>query len=202
MSFNQNCDIALFHQESDTEVGLVPEVNPEWEDAIFSSFFSLVQSWIRSLVSSKTAQSLDGEQLAIDVLNDLINRVRTRMEFGNVDQTEMMRLCRTITKCHVINAINHVGRRKRIKCEGGGRIATSFEAPDRSIACSPEFVAEFNDFLDVIFATLEPALKRVVEFKCDNWTNREIATELGVSIRAVERMFKKIEAAVQRLIVD
>ncbi len=58
-------------------------VGSEFENALFQSYFGMVLSWIRRLLSLKGRESIDREQLAIDVVNELICRLRNHAGSGD-----------------------------------------------------------------------------------------------------------------------
>ena len=71
---------------------------------------------------------------------------------------------------------------------------------DRRDCNRPDIVVEFNDFVSVILGCLEPINRRVVELKILDWTHREIADEIGVSLTALKAMRKEIADTTSRII--
>lgn len=109
----------------------------------------------------------------------------------DIDRNETIPLCWTIANHRAINAVRNARRLKR-NCPTELEREPVEVQPDRKDCNRPDIVVEFNDFRSVILGCLEPIKRRVVELKILNWTHREIADELGVSLTALKAMRKEI----------
>ena len=171
----------------------------EFETAIYQAHDLLVKSWIRRFVPAKLRESIDADQLKLEILNDLIDAVGNRMNEVDIDEDEAIILCWTITKRRAIDSLRKAGRLKRnIRIEfielgavGEPSVQGDFGRPDR--------VTEFNDFLGVILVSLEPQKRCVLELKRLEWTHCEIAEELGITLRKLATVRKEIADTTRRI---
>ena len=158
---------------------------------IYFSHEKLVQRWVRRLVPVSLRDWIDSDQLQLLILHELIERLRNRMCEVDIDRNETIPLCWTIANHRAINAVRNARRLKR-NCPTELEREPVEVQPDRKDCNRPDIVVEFNDFRSVILGCLEPIKRRVVELKILNWTHREIADELGVSLTALKAMRKEI----------
>lgn len=171
----------------------------QYEDAINNDFIGLVRYWILRLVFVRQRHLIDVDQLSNDVLNDLIKQINNRTDNAVLVRENSIRLCRAITKCHVCNALVFLDRQKRkADCED---IATNSDVADH-FEYGPESIAIHKEIRRLILDGLSSQLRRVVEFKLLGWCNSEVANEMSLSIRAIERMLKKIEPTMTTLILN
>ena len=195
---NQSKSIATGKTDDLTTVAQLDRA--EFETAIYQAHDLLVKCWIRRFVPAKLRESIDTDQLKLEILNDLIDAVGNRVNEVDIDEDEAIILCWTITKRRAIDSLRKSGRLKRnIRIEfielgavGEPSHEGDFGRPDR--------VAEFNDFLSAILVSLEPQKRRVLELKRLEWTHCEIANELGITLRKLATVRKKIADATRRII--
>lgn len=170
-----------------------------FEEAINRDFNGLVRNWIMRLVFVRRRHLVDADQLANDVLNDFIEQLNNRMDDAVLVRENSIRLCRTITRCHVNNALVFVDRKKRkAECV---EIGTTLDVTEHS-NYGPESIAINRETRQLILAVLGSQLRQVVVFKLSGWDNCEIAIETNISIRAIERMLKKVEPKLTAIILN
>ena len=78
--------------------------------------------------------------------------------------------------------------------DGRGQIDPAAAAP------TPAEIAEFNDELTQLVASLPESEQQVLQLRLEQCTNEEIAEKLGCSERTVRRMMKRIQAHLTRLL--
>lgn len=166
---------------------------------IYFAHQKLVQRWVRRLVPESLRESIDSDQLQLLILHELIDRLRNRVCEVDIDRNETITLCWTNANHQAINAVRNARRLKR-NCPSELERELVEVQPDRKDCNRPDIVVEFNDFRSVILGCLEPIKRRVVELKILDWTHREIADELGVSLTALKVMRKEIADTTRRII--
>ena len=107
-----------------------------------------------------------------------------------------------ITARKAVNQMKHEGRQKR----GGGNVRgesalRSPNSPDNRAAIdqvvgsepTPEFAADVTEQVEALLAQLDDdTLHRVAVAKMEGYTNDEIADQLGVKTRTIERKLRII----------
>ncbi len=106
-----NIDIVLANSKPNAAFGL--SVGSGFANALFESHLRLVQRWIPQLLSQEVLESIDAEQLASDIVEELIRRFAKHANADEILREETIRLCRQITKSQCINAVNHIHCQKR-----------------------------------------------------------------------------------------
>lgn len=106
-----NIDIVLANSKPNAAFGL--SVGSGFENAFFNSNIRLVQRWIPQLLSQEAQASIDAEQLANDIVEELIRRLTNQSNEEKILREETIRFCRQITKSQCINAVNHINCQKR-----------------------------------------------------------------------------------------
>lgn len=119
------------------------------------------------------------------------------------DRNDLWRLLVTLTVRMAIDEVRREGRLKRGGSQGSllqasvHRDPNLEQHPDRQP--SPEFVALVADECDRLLGGLDDeTLKAIAVWKIEGYTNAEIAEQLGVVLRTVERKLHEI----RQLLVD
>ncbi len=73
-------------------------------DKLAQQFTGLIKSWFKKMVCHGLDLSIDEEQLASTILLDLIRGVG-KLDGDSLKHVELVRICRTITKRRVSNAV-------------------------------------------------------------------------------------------------
>ena len=172
----------------------------EFETAIYQAHDLLVKCWIRRFVPAKLRESIDADQLKLEILTNLIEVLWNRADLVEIESDEAILLCWTITKRRAIDSLRKRGRLKRNIRMEIIELGVVEEPSDEGDFGRPDRVAEFNDFLSVILVSLEPQKRRVLELKRLEWTHREIAEELGITLRKLATVRKEIADATRRIL--
>jgi RNA polymerase sigma factor (sigma-70 family) len=142
----------------------------------------------------------DEEDVALSAFHSFCDRVG-RGQFAQVDdRNDLWRLLATITARKAIKMIRYQNRLKR----GGGQVLgeSAIMGPhdsDDGVAQflsrepAPEAAAQFAEDFDRLIANLEnPGLRTIALRKLEGYTTEEIATELDISPRSVDRKLQVI----------
>lgn len=147
-------------------------------------------------------RAFDEEDVALSAFQSFCDRIG-RGQFPDLaDRDDLWRLLATITTRKVINTLRHQSRLKR----GGGHLlgesALAVEGDSSggiagflSREPSPDEAIQFTEAYDGLFARLEdPTLKTVALRKLEGMSSDEIADELSVSRRTVDRKLRLVRA--------
>ena len=138
----------------------------------------------------------DEDDIALSVFKSLCERAG-RGDLGGLDgRDELWRLLATITLRKVAAQVRDATRQKR----GGGRVRGDSvwgegEGLDQIAGTepTPEFLHQLADEHQRLLAALgDDTLRRIALWKMDGWTGDEIAGELGITRRSVERKLERI----------
>src|SRR5262249_14416558 len=146
------------------------------------------------------------EDVVQSVCRTFLRRARAG-EFQLGDSAGLWRLLCAITLAKVREQARF-HRRERRACEREAPLPTS--SPDEAATRfepidphpSPAEAAEFADQLQQLVATLEENERRLVDLKLQQCTNLEVAARLGCSERTVPRILKRVQARLERLLVE
>jgi DNA-directed RNA polymerase specialized sigma24 family protein len=180
------------------KMGNGPDIQRLW-DRYFQRLVRLAAT--RLPVNARRA--LDEEDIALSAFQSFCDRVG-RGQFPQLDDREdLWRLLATITTRKVFDSLRHQNRQKR----GGGRIVGESALPDRGTTVTtgmaqflsreptPEVTVQFAEYCERLLDKLEdPGLKSVALRKLDGQSTGEIASEMGVTTRTVDRKLKLIRA--------
>jgi DNA-directed RNA polymerase specialized sigma24 family protein len=143
----------------------------------------------------------DEEDVALSAFNSFCDRA-ARGQFPRLaDRDDLWRLLSTITTRKVLETLRSQGRQKR----GGGRVVGESGAGDgdggdglaRFLGRepTPDQAAQFADECDRLFARLDdPVLRTVALRRLEGFSSEEIAAELNVSARTVDRKLGLVRA--------
>jgi DNA-directed RNA polymerase specialized sigma24 family protein len=170
---------------------------------LFDRYFSRLVLLAGSRLPGHARRSFDEEDVALSAFQSFCDRAG-RGQFPDLaDRNDLWRLLATITTRKVVATVRHQTRQKR----GGGHVLgesaldAGGQPSDEGMARflgrepAPDDVAEFAEDCAGLFALLEDAtLKTVAARKLEGHTSDEIAAELGVSTRTVDRKLGLIRA--------
>jgi len=137
----------------------------------------------------------DEEDVALSAFHSFCDRVGRGQFPQLVDRDDLWRLLVTITTRKVVESVRHQTRKKR----GGGRVLgesalINADAIDEGMAQvlsaepAPEVAAQFAEDYERLLNKLDdPALKSVALRKLEGHSSEEIAAELGISRRTIDR---------------
>jgi RNA polymerase sigma factor (sigma-70 family) len=128
----------------------------------------------------------------------LLYRGATQGRFAQIaGRDELWRLLVTAMRRKVIDRVRHNEAGKRGGAEAAGELYTDIAAPDPS----PETIAIMNESLAGLLAKLrDDTLRRIALRRLEGFTNSEIAKELSVSERTIERKLNLIRSDWEKIV--
>jgi DNA-directed RNA polymerase specialized sigma24 family protein len=148
-------------------------------------------------------RSFDEEDVALSAFQSFCDRAG-RGQFPQLgDRDDLWRLLATITVRKALDTMRHQTRQKR----GGGHVVgesalmVGEDADGEGVAeilsrePNPEQVARFaDDYARFLGRLQDPVLRAVAIRRLEGWSNQEIARELKVSTKTVDRKLQLIRA--------
>jgi DNA-directed RNA polymerase specialized sigma24 family protein len=170
---------------------------------LWDRYFLRLVALARAKLPSRTRREFDEEDVALSAFHSFCERAG-RGEFPQViDRNDLWRLLSAIAARKVASSIRHRTRLKR----GGGRVlgesalieGIELDEPGVSRFLSrepnPEDAATFTEEYERLFSRLSnPVLKEVALRRLEGSSSEEIAVEMGVSARTVDRKLQLIRA--------
>jgi DNA-directed RNA polymerase specialized sigma24 family protein len=170
---------------------------------LWDRYFERLVRLAGSRLPGHARRDFDEEDVALSAFHSFCDRV-VRGQFPQLeDRDDLWRLLATITARKVVSTIRHQTRQKR----GGGHVlgesalmdAEQGDAQGVAQALSreptPEEAAQFAESYERLIAILDtPTLKTIALSKLEGQSTEEIASELRVSIRTVDRKLELIRA--------
>jgi len=169
-------------------------------ERLWDRYFHRLVGLAAARLRGHARRDYDEEDVALSAFHSFCDRVG-RGQFSKVDdRNDLWRLLATITARKAIKMIRHRTRQKR----GGGLVLGESAvmgpgADDDGVAQflsrepAPEAAVQFADDLDRLLAGLEnPGLKTIALRKLEGYSTEEIAAELGISPRSVDRKLQFI----------
>ena len=175
-------------------------IGSDFETSIFDSHIRLVVRWIPQLLSREALESIDEEQLSNDIVEELIRQLANQALESKMPCEKTMRFCRQITKSHCINAIRHIRCQKRARHRENIDLESIVNPGNRKDVSESESVVDYKDFVHAILSYLPLEYQRVVELAILDFTRTEIADEVCVSRKVLQRMFSEIGVVVNQII--
>ena len=161
---------------------------------IWERYYHRLVQLARKNLDARAWGGIDEEDVALSALHSFVRRAETG-EFRDLQgRDELWRLLAIITKRKALNVIR---REMALRRGGGVRIETESAigqvfrdepTPDQTV----ELLDEAHRLLDVVLARGEPRLRAIAVRKLQGDDSAEIARQLGVSRRTVERKFQLI----------
>lgn len=172
------------------------------QQALWERYFHRLAGVARRHLPAAARRAADQEDIALSALHSFFSAARQGRYPQLSDRTELWPLLAHIATCKAIKQARRESAQKR----GGGTLrgdsAVANAADDgrqagfdelAGAAPSPAVVAELNELVTRLFATLEnDSLREVARQKLDGYRNWEIAKQLDVSERTVERKLLRI----------
>jgi DNA-directed RNA polymerase specialized sigma24 family protein len=170
---------------------------------LWDRYFQRLVELARGKLPPRSRREFDEEDVALSAFHSFCERAG-RGQFPQLaDRDDLWRLLSTITARKVLTSIRHRMRQKR----GGGKVvgesalmeAGAEDLRDAGIARflghepNPEDAVAFAEDCDRLFDRLtNPTLKCIALRKLEGHNSEEIAAELGVSARTVDRKLQLI----------
>lgn len=164
--------------------------------ALWQRYFQRLAALARQRLGEGNRRVRDEEDVALSVFRSLCEGAG-RGELSPGDRDELWRLLATITVRKVASQLRAEGRQKRGGGEVRGESALEAAGPGFDAFAGTEPTADFlHELADEHQRLLESlgdeSLRRIAVFKLEGWTGSEIARELGITRRSVERKLERI----------
>ncbi len=170
---------------------------------LWDRYFERLVRLARSRLPGHARRAADEEDVALSAFQSFCERAG-RGQFPRLDdRDDLWRVLSTITARKVVVSLRHQNRLKR----GGGRVVGESVflggGDDAAGGLSqflgrepaPEDAARFEEFYHALIAKLDnPTLRAIALRKLEGFTSPEIAAELGVTVRTVDRKLQLIQA--------
>jgi RNA polymerase sigma factor (sigma-70 family) len=169
-------------------------------ERLWDRYFHRLVGLAGTRLMTHARRDYDEEDVALSAFHSFCERVG-RGQFPQLnDRNDLWRLLATITARKAIQRIRQQTRQKR----GGGQVVGESAvmgpgAVDEGMAQflgrepAPEEAAEFNDQLERLLDALgDPKLTTIALRKLEGYTSAEIASELSISARSVDRKLELI----------
>ena len=190
--------------QSDSVTGLLDGLKAGDEQVVgplWNRYFERLVRLAGSRLPRHARRSVDEEDVALSAFHSFCRRAGDGQFPLMSGRDDLWRVLATITTRKVVGSIRRETRQKR----GGGRVLGESglldgEAGDGMAALlsrepTADQAALLVDEYDRLFSLLEdPSLKKVALRKLEGHTSEEIAAEMGVSSRTVDRKLRLIRA--------
>jgi DNA-directed RNA polymerase specialized sigma24 family protein len=172
------------------------------EQALLERYFERLAGVARKHLRSAKRRAADEEDVALSVLDSFFQAARQGRYPELGDRTRLWPLLAKIAACKAIKQSERETAQKRGggKTRGDSALGTVSDeiAPLRGdylgrIPPGPETIVELKELVDHLLGTLDDAtLRLVAQRKLEGYRNPEIAQELDVSPRTIERKLLRI----------
>lgn len=191
------------NQSDGTQTHWIRELKNGQEGSVqrdfWNEYFEKLVRMARLRLGTKPKLMADEEDVAIEVLNSFFQRIK-RGEFPDLeDRTGLWPLLVRITARKAFNQRRAEFAKKRSPNDGNAVVRDKDEVRilENIIGKepTPEFAAQSCEQANDLMASLEePHLRETAQLKLEGFTNREIAEQLHVIERTVERRLAVIRA--------
>jgi RNA polymerase sigma factor (sigma-70 family) len=162
-------------------------------NAIWDRYFDRLAATVRGQMTSNRRSAVDQADVAQSAFYSFFQGVHEG-KFPNLDgRDQLWRLLVVIAKRKAIDSL----RREHAKRRGGGKvqgglILEEFAGSEPTPETAATLVDELRHMLDILRAE-DAVLTLIATRKCEGSSNREIAAEVSVSVRTIERKLRRIE---------
>lgn len=172
--------------------------DPDAQQEIWSRYFGRLLALAREKLRNAPPRGEDEEDVVLSAMDSFFRGARIGRYPKLHDRGNLWALLVTIT---ARKAVNRVARHRTLK-RGGGRKLCRPTIHEQAVLDevvgrepTPEFAAQVAEECQRRLDCLdESVLRQIAELKLQDSTNGEIARELGVSKRTVERKLRRIRA--------
>jgi DNA-directed RNA polymerase specialized sigma24 family protein len=179
---------------ADLQVGDVRDAQQE----IWERYFRRIVALARQKLGNSPRGCEDEEDVALSALDSFFRGVANNRFPKLRDRDNLWALLATLT---ARKAINQRKRQTALK-RGGRECKLALDMPDWNQLqeliddeIGPEFIVAIQDECRQLMEALaDDRLRQVAAWKLEGWTNAEVASELGVAERTVERKLELIRS--------
>ena len=174
------------------------DVDGDAADGLWNHYCSRLRALARSRLPAATRRVYDEDDAAVSAFFSLCRGLRDGKFSAVSDRDDLWRLLVVITARKVSHRIRDDGRKKRggrhpvvsifaDSSQSGGVIEIEGREP------TPEFAAEVVETCDMLFEQLpEDMMREIASKKMEGFSNAEIAEDLRIGKRTVERKLNLI----------
>lgn len=179
----------------------VPELQRDAQRAIWQRYFTRLSMLARNRMPLGLRVATDEQDAALSALQSFFERAGKGAFPDLYDRSGLWPLLARITAYKVTKYL----RRERADKRGGGTVQREAETPPRSdgntptldeivgAEPTPEFASCMNDQLQHLYDILpDKRLRAIARWKLEGYNNQEIADQLQVGLRTVERKLARI----------
>lgn len=170
--------------------------------AIWDRYYQRLIGLARKKLQDTPRRMSDEEDVVVVAFDSFLRGVNAGRFPKLNDRDDLWQVLVMLTARKAVNQMKHQGRQKR----GGGNVRgeSGIQSPNSEEECAaidqvvggeptPEFAAAITEQIDVLLEQLgDDALRMVAIAKMEGYTNDEIAADLGVKTRTVERKLRII----------
>jgi DNA-directed RNA polymerase specialized sigma24 family protein len=164
---------------------------------LWDRYFERLVRLARDRLPGHSRRASDEEDVALSAFHSFCARA-SQGQFPRLeDRDDLWRVLFTITARKAVASVRHATRQKR----GGGRVPVEDGEGDDGLAQalsrepSPEDVARFTEDYHALLERLTgPALRTIAVRRLEGHSSEEIAAELGITARTVDRKLQLIQA--------
>lgn len=172
------------------------------QQEIWDRYFARLSGLARTRMPTNTRRVADGEDVALSALDSFFRRADDGQFANLTDRSGLWPLLARITAFKAIQRVEHERAAKR----GGDKLVSESELESRgkelptlddiiSSEPTPEFASLMDEQVQLLLEKLdEDVLRQIAQFKLEGYQNGEIADELGIGKRTVERKLARIRS--------
>jgi RNA polymerase sigma factor (sigma-70 family) len=182
------------------QIGMLKEGDQAAAQQLWQRYFRRLVYVARQRLHPSVRRVADEEDVALRAFTAFCQRAEQGRLPQVRDRDDLWRLLVTLTVRMAVDEVRREHRQKRGGREGSSQ-ASSASLPPRDAnpdhypapQPSPEFVAQVAEECDRLLGALDDeTLKSIAVWKIEGYTNEEIAANLGVVLRTVERKVRTI----------
>jgi RNA polymerase sigma factor (sigma-70 family) len=177
---------SITHWISQLKAGDQAAAQPLWE-----RYFQKLVNLARKRLQNLPRRAADEQDVALSAFASFCRGVEKGRFPLLEDRDSLWKMLVVITARKVIDWRQHENRSKR----GGGAVEAEAVAVEEVIGRepTPEFAAQVTEeYQRLLYLLPEPELRAIAQAKMEEFTNAEIAHQLGFAIRTVERKLRRI----------
>jgi RNA polymerase sigma-70 factor (ECF subfamily) len=173
---------------------LVREI-PEDQRVLVERYTQRLLQLVRRKLPERFRGRVDPEDVVQSVYRSFFARVRAE-EYAFAESLDVWRLLMVMTLHKVDNTMKHHLRLRRdVRREATPSDTVLERTALRDIEPGPEDLAELCDLLEDLLVNLPPAYRDVVTLRLAGHSHDEIAGQVGVSKRTVQRVLSNVQSS-------
>ena len=159
---------------------------------LWDKYFQRLVGAARARLGTARVGAGDAEDVALSAFFSFCQRVEQGRFADLQGRQDLWKVLIVIAKCKAISWIRHETAEKR----GGGHLRgeaylADMVAPDPTPSFTAELLDEIRHLLDLLHRE-DATLSLIAQRKLEGYSNTEIASELSLSPRSVQRKFQRI----------